>query len=200
MRLTPRFILPLVLLMLIISYQNFSGVQESDWDSAVTLKIMQEMKDFEKKDQGAVTPLATPQSGSDLKSVSNDWVERQGSLILNGYDKKIEAKVNDKLNTWVRLLSPKKNDEEPPPPNTGANSKESPKTQESPTRENKQNLRFSRVNSLKYDLGTNSCLDLTADPGNTRFNFSQALTSNTKLGLEHRTLDNKTQMTFKYEW
>jgi len=183
--------------MLIISYQNFSSVNPTAWDNSHALKIMKEMNEFEKNNSDKKPTLATPQSGEDLKSVGNDWLQRQGSLLLNGYDKKLEAAMNAKLNSWFQ------DDSRNPAPQNNFQSADttSDSSAEKPQQKGaKQSLRFSRVNSLKYEIGTNSCFDLTADPGNAHLNFSQILSSNTKLGLEHRTSDNKTQMMFKYEW
>ncbi|MBK9324084.1 MAG: hypothetical protein IPM97_14255 [Bdellovibrionaceae bacterium] len=188
--------------MLIISYQNFSNVSPTDWDKSQALNVIKEMNEFEKNNPEGPKTLATPQSGNDLESVSNDWLQRQGSLLLNGYDKKLEAKLNDKLNSWVENLTAKDQTEKDiingAQEQSGVSQKDSKISQ--PNSKQKQNLRFSRVNSLNYDLGTNSCLNLTANPGNTHLNFSQILSSNTKLGLEHHTSNNKTQMIFKYEW
>jgi hypothetical protein len=198
MRLIPRFILSLVILMLVISFQNFSSVGPSEWDSANTLKIMKEMSEFEKNNPDK-SVLATPQGGNDFRSVSNDWMQRQGSILLNGYDKKLEAALNDKLNAWVQEITRKDPMNEESPANGGGSAAANGGASE-PRKKTKQNLRFARVNSLKYDLGEASCFNLTADPGDTHLDYSQALSSNTRLGLEHRTSDNKTQMFLKYEW
>ena len=203
MRVKPRFILPLLIFVLLISYQNFSNVPTNEWDSADTLKIMNEMSEFEKANPNRPI-LATPQGGSDLKSVSNDWMERQGSILLNGYDKRMEAALNDTLNSWVQNISAKDSPSEPKrndASGTVALSEPVPATQTAEASpRTKQNFHFSRVNALKYDLGESTCLNLVADPGNARLNYSQTISSNTKLGVEHRTSDNKTQMLFKYEW
>jgi hypothetical protein len=197
MRLKPRFILPLLIMMLMISYQNFSNVDSSEWDSTTTLKIVKEMNEFEKNNTSKPV-LATPAGGSDLKSVSDNWVQRQGAIILNGYDKKLEHAMNDKLNEWVQDITRKDpmSEESAVAKGEGGNPSQSPEEE----RKRKQNLRFARINSLKYDLGETTCVDLTADPGNTHLNYSQALSSNSKMGLEHRMSDNQTQMFFKYEW
>jgi hypothetical protein len=203
MRLIPRFILPLVLLMLIISYQNFSSVSPQEWDSTSTLKVLNEMNEFSRHDPQQKAALATPQSGRDLKSVSNDWMQRQGSIILNGYDKKLESAMNDKLNSWVQEITRKDTEDEAPkdPKTSAVNDKNSSNAGSSPsTKKTKQNIRFSRVNSLKYEVGDASSFGFTADPGNTHLDFNQSLSSNTKMGVEHRTNDNQTQMFFKYEW
>ncbi|MBC7370957.1 MAG: hypothetical protein H7326_05290, partial [Bdellovibrionaceae bacterium] len=190
MRLKPRFILPLLILMLMISYQNFSNVSSNEWDSADTLKIMNEMSEFEKNNPSKPV-IATPQGGSDLKSVSNDWMERQGSILLNGYDKRLESAMNEKLNSWVQDIS---TDASAASADAVATSEPVPEPGADTSRKTKNNFRFARLNALKYDIGESTCLDLTADPGNTRLNYSQTLSSNTKLGVEHRTSDNKTQM------
>lgn len=195
MRLIPRVFIALALLMLVISYQNFSSVNSTEWDSANALKIIHEMQDF-KENKAATLPLANPESGNNLQSISQDWAQRQGSLLLNGYDKKLESAMNDKLNSWVQELSEKEDSEDLQ--NNRDNREASEKN--SAPKKSKQTLRFSRVNSLKYDLGSNSCLDLTADPGSTRLNYSQALSRNARVGVEHRTANSQTQMFLKYEW
>ncbi|WP_413289964.1 hypothetical protein [Bdellovibrio sp. HCB337] len=198
MRLIPRVFIALALFMLVISYQNFTSVNSSEWDSANTLKIIHEMQDFQKGETTPTSALATPTGGGDLQSVGTSWAQRQGSLLLNGYDKKLESAVNDKLNSWVQELS--SDDVSEDLQTSSAEKSDKAENTSTTSKKSKQNLRFARVNSLKYDLGTNSCLDMTADPGNTRFNFSQTLTQRAKVGVEHRTADSQTQMFLKYEW
>lgn len=199
----PRVFILAAIFMLFISYQNFSSVSPSAWDSTSSLKIINEMNAFQSGDKVPET-LATPQGGSDFESVRNDWMQRQGSILLNGYDKKLEAAMNDKLNNWVHEITrkdPETGDEATVAADGSAGASENPAAaQSSEQRKIKQNLRFSRINSLKYDLGENTCMNLTADPGNTRVDLSQTLSRNTKLGFEHRTADSKTQMFLKYEW
>jgi hypothetical protein len=202
MRLIPRVFILAAIFLLFISYQNFSSVNSKDWDSASSLKIINEMNAFESSDKQAEA-LATPQNGDDLQSIGNDWMQRQGSIILNGFDKKIEYAMNEKLNSWAHEITRKDPPEEPIADGSTEvkSSKESlTRSQATDSQKIKQNLRFSRINSLKYDLGEKTCMDLTADPGNTRFNLSQSLTSRAKVGVEHRTADNQTKMFLKYEW
>lgn len=158
------------------------------------------MQDFEKNDTRPQETFATPTNGSDLQSVGSNWAQRQSSLLLNGYDKKLESQVNDKLNSWVREITKEEAREESTVSSTEKSTNNQAEAAASSPKRPKQNLRFARVNSLKYDLGANSCLDMTADPGNTRFNYSQSLTTKAKVGVEHRTADSQTQMFLKYEW
>lgn len=201
MGLRPRVFITLTLLMLIISYQNFSSVESSEWDSTNTLKIIDEMSKFEKKDPGPANTLASPENGSDLKSVSSDWVQRQSRILLNGYDKKLETAMNDKLNSWVLGLKSEERASESPDASSPAEEPSSVENADSSAApKSRFGLRFARLNSLKYDFGENSWLDLTADPGNTRLNFSQAFNPRTRWGLEHRTANGQTHMILKYEW
>lgn len=157
------------------------------------------MNQFQRNDRPAPDTFATPQGGSDLKSVSNSWVQRQSSILLNGYDKKLENAVNDKLNSWVQLLSDDTDKEAPKISEKTGSSSASGNALTGPAKR-KQNLRFTRVNSLDYRFGEDSNFNVTADPGNTSLNYSQSFFLNTKLGFEHKTADNKTQMILKYEW
>lgn len=160
------------------------------------------MKAFQENDKQPEV-LAAPQAGSDFQSVRNDWMQRQGSLLLNGYDKKLEVAMNEKLNSWVREITKKDVSEEDSgsTPQDGSSSEKRSEAQEaSPSQKAKPSLRFSQVNSLNYDLSENTCMNLTADPSNTRLNLSQALTPHTKFGVEHRTANSQTQMFLKYEW
>jgi hypothetical protein len=201
MRLKQRFILPLLILMLLISYQNFSSVSPGEWDSERTQKIIKEMNEFNKNNPNQPA-LAVPQSGTDFKSVSSDWMDRQGHIFLNGYDKKLEDSMNEKLNSWVHEITKKDPMNEPnsSQPNAKADAGPGPSTTDENGHKIKQNFRFARINSLKYDVGEASSFNLTADPGNAHLDFSQTISSNSKLGLEHRSSDNQTQMIFKYEW
>ncbi|MGZ3745823.1 MAG: hypothetical protein ACXWRE_00720 [Pseudobdellovibrionaceae bacterium] len=175
--------------VLLISYQNFSKLNSKDWDSLNSVEIIHEMQSFEQTDHQIYKTseaLAVPQSGNNLQSVRSDWMQRQASVILNGYDKKLEAALNEKLNSWVYGSAP----------TTDA----AQKTEVQETKKTQRNLRFSRINSLNYDLGEKTCMNLTADPGNTRFNLSETLTLKAKIGIEHRTADSQTQLFLKYEW
>lgn len=188
--------------MLAISYQNFSSIEPSDQDSLNTLKIIDEMNRFQKGNKEPPALLAPPAGGHDLKSVSNDWAQRQTSLWLNGYDKKLESALTAKLNSWTESLLSSKEDaaESPTAQDTAGSPGELQKPDLGDSHKMRPSLRFARLNSLKYDLGENSSLDLTADPGNTRFNYTQALTQRTRFGLEHKTAGRQTQMFLKYDW
>lgn len=179
--------------MLLAAYQNFSSVSPGDWDSSSSLKIINEMNEF-RSDEKRPEKLAAPQSGSDLRSVSNDWMQRQGSILLNGYDKELESAMNEKLNSWFQ--DPESSAEQ----TSEANAGDQANYLTSPSQKNKQNLRFARINSLKYDFDEKLCLNLTADPGNTRLDLSQTFNSRTRIGVEHRTANSQTQMFLKYEW
>lgn len=200
----PRVFILAAIFMLFISYQNFSSVSPSEWDSTSSLKIINEMNAFHSIDKGLPETFAAPQGGSDLESVRNDWMQRQGTILLNGYDKKLEKALNEKLNSWVSEITRKEAAEENASASGTAgapgSSENQSQAQNSSSPKIKQNLRIMRINSLKYDLGENTCMNLTADPGNTRVDLSQTLSRNTKFGVEHRTADSKTQMFLKYEW
>jgi len=187
--------------MLAISYQNFSSIEPSEQDSLNTLKIIDEMNHFQ-KGTTENPALAVPAGGHDLKSVSNDWAQRQTSLWLNGYDKKLESALTAKLNSWTESLLNSKEDAAESP--TAQETAEAPGELQKPalgdSHKVRPSLRFARLNSLKYDLGGSSSLDLTADPGNTRFNYTQALSQRTRFGLEHKTAGRQTQMFLKYDW
>jgi hypothetical protein len=180
--------------MLLISYQNFSSINSKEWDATSSLKIINEMNNFESSGKHAET-LAIPQSGSNLQSISNDWMQRQGSILLNGYDKELESAMNEKLNSWVYKITRTETAEETMP-----NESTEVKSKSAESKKMNQKLRFSRINSLKYDLDEKICMDLTANPGDTRFNLSQSLSDKAKVGIEHRTAGSQTQMFLKYEW
>lgn len=207
MKLIPRVFLALLLFTLVISYQNFSSVESDRWDSAQTLKIINEMQTFDKNNPSPTT-LATPSGGSDFESVRDNWMQKQSTLLLNGADKRLEKAMNDKLNSYLEDI--KSMAASAPPPTSEVSYTETSDKSASPAgtqntsepekKKMRQNLRFSRVNALKYEFGESSCVDFVADPGNTRFNYSQTLNLSTKMGLEHRSADNLTQMFLRYEW
>jgi hypothetical protein len=185
--------------MLLISYQNFTPVDYNEFDSAETLKIMQDMRNFE-QGEGSSNSLAAPTGGSDLESVTSNWAERQGTVLLNGYDKKVEAAMNEKLNAWVQDLSAKDPAEEQQLSTEKNDNQEAVNFSTPEEKKRKQNLRFARINSLKYEIGESTSFNVTADPGNTRLNYSQAVNQKTKVGVEHKTSDRQTQMFLRYDW
>lgn len=195
MRLLPRVFILAAIFMLLIGYQNFTSIDSEQWDSARSIEIINEMNAFREADLNKKAPLAEPQSGSDLQSITNDWAQRQGQILLNGYDKKLEASLNETLNSWVEDLSSDEDSEKTASTSAPSTNKDSESSHKS-----KQNLRFASLNTLKYDFSTNTCLDLTADPGNTRLNLSRSLNQNAKFGIEHRTANSQTQMFLKYDY
>jgi hypothetical protein len=61
-------------------------------------------------------------------------------------------------------------------------------------------LKFPRPNAIRYEFSPEARLDLIANPGDTRLNYSQAYNERTKVGVEHSTSSQQTQMYLRYEW
>jgi hypothetical protein len=187
--------------MLLIGYQNFSTPTTKEWDSQTSLKIIQEMQQFEKTDPGVPTELAVPQSGSDFESVRNNWAERQSKLLLNGYDKKFEDAVNDTLNSYIQKLTQREPaDESPHNSETADKESTAAASGEKPAPKKPIALKFPRPNMIKYEVSSNSSFNVIADPGNTRVNYSQAYNDHTRIGIEHKTSSQQTQMFLNYDW
>jgi hypothetical protein len=231
MRLNPRVfikvLIPTAMLLLILSYQNFSDVAPSEWDGQTALKVIHEMQDFERTDPGLRPELAVPEGGHDFESVRNNWAERQSKILLNGFDKRVEDAVNDRLNSYLRALTSRDAASESSTPkaeplhatrtmaaidptagepaasgipenlarpvNTNASiAAETPRPRNA--------LKFPRPNAIRYEFTPEARLDLIANPGDTRLNYSQAYNERTKVGVEHSTSGQQTQMYLRYEW
>lgn len=209
MRLAPRIIIPTALFMLLIGYQNFSVPTSAEWDSQHALKVIQEMQEFQKNDPGLPQELAVPQGGSDFESVRNNWAERQSKLLLNGFDKKVENIVNDKINAFVQSFIQREPAEDTAPVEGSVDmASVSPKstptdlTKSIVASEEKPRhiLKFPRPNMIKYEVGSDASVNVIANPGETLVNYSQAYNARTHMGIEHATSKGQTQMFFRYDW
>lgn len=213
MRLIPRIYILLALMCVFVGYENFTCVDTEEAPDQTT-QILKEMNDFQAKDK-VPTALAVPQSGHDFQSVRDDWTNRQSQLLLNGADQRLLDNINNHISSYVSENFSSKKDGDttanpsaaPANPSADGNAAAPATTdpnaataQNSPQQQPKSPLKFTRINDVKYEFGKDTALDFIADPGNTRLNFSQAFTQNTKFGVEHRTSDGTTQMFFKYQW
>lgn len=215
MRLVPRIYILLGLICIFLGYENFSYIETDDrtgeplqveeHSNNECTKILKDMNDFQSKDKVKST-LAVPQGGHDFQSVRDDWTTRESQLLLNGADQRFLDNINDHINNYYQSNFAKK--DPPTDPTLAAKEGVSPDGTPAPAAANansseasaKSNLKFTRINVVKYELSKDSYFNFIADPGNARLNYSQMFTANTKFGVEHRTSDNMTQMFFNYQW
>ncbi|MNT62280.1 hypothetical protein D3C72_1999870 [compost metagenome] len=135
--------------------------------------------------------LAVPRSGSSLESVREDWIQRQGALILNGADQRLLDVINDKI-TGVFVA-----DEKPAVPENSARGPAS--VEEKPSRL-PASVRFTRINAmeLKTDGGANVNASWEADGAH--IDYQQKISDNTQIGVGHKSLNSETQSLLKYNW
>jgi hypothetical protein len=53
---------------------------------------------------------------------------------------------------------------------------------------------------IKYEVGNDASFNLIANPGETLLNYSQVYNAQTRVGIEHATSKNQTQMFLRYDW
>jgi hypothetical protein len=146
--------------------------------------VIEEMSHY----QTAEPSLVAPQSGHDLNSVAADWAQRQGSAWLGGADKRFVASLNEQLNNWLQGDAPAT---EPPRASSEVSSPES---------STKKNWHFTRINSLQYDMNQGSQLTMHLEGDGGHIDYSQNIDKRTKLGIEHQSANNQTQVLLKYDW
>ncbi|MBO9665188.1 MAG: hypothetical protein J7501_00040 [Bdellovibrio sp.] len=169
--------------LILVCYQNFGPLNLEDQK---TLERMREMQKLQR--QPASLGIATPQSGSDLASVSGDWMQRQGHLLLNGRDKEILDTINHRLSTWFDSVTAG----ESPAADTQGGRK--PASLEAPAA-----FRFSRVNEMEY-RAQDAIFSCSLNFDGAHLDYSHKLSSNTHLGVDHWTGKNQTQVLLKYNW
>lgn len=172
--------------LIFVCYQNFSQLTA---DELNTLDRLQELKTL--KDHPELPQIANPQGGKDLESVTSDWLQRQGSIWLNGRDQRWVELMNQRLNNW--LTTHKAAADRAP-----ANDDESPKTE---THKNDGGeFHFARINEMEYRWTKDSVLTCSFQGDGAHLDYSQKLSSNTHLSFDHRTDKSQTQVHLKYTW
>lgn len=135
--------------------------------------------------------ILPPEGGHDLNSVAADWAQRQGHLWLNGADQRLVASLNERLHSW--LGGDSKEDGKAAPPTTGAATGDKKSSWQN-------DLHFTRVNSVRYDMEENTRLTLHLEGDGGHIDYVRDLGKNARLNLEHQAANNQTRLSLRYEW
>jgi hypothetical protein len=173
--------------MIFIAFQNFGALSPADLELQHTLS---EMKTLEKSERSL---LQTPQSGTDFESVRNAWVERQGKALLNGADQRLTDQLNDRLKSWFS------SDETSATADNASSSGDGAQTN-SRRPASLGTFRFATINSVQYRFDESSLLTCSVEGSGAHVDFSKKLSSNTRVGVEHRSANSQTQVLLKYDW
>ncbi|MFM6929477.1 MAG: hypothetical protein ACKOX6_13495 [Bdellovibrio sp.] len=172
--------------LLFVCYQNFGQLT---LDELNTIDRLQELRGLS---SASDTPqLAKPQGGKDLESVSGDWLQRQGSIWLDGRDQRWVESMNQRLNNW--LATHKTAAGAAPPHSNSANLK-------TDDRDDGGEFRFTRINEMEYRWTKDSVLTCSLQGDGAHLDYSKKLSSNTHLGFDHWTGKSQTQVHLKYNW
>lgn len=169
---------------LFVAYQNFESLSEEDLR---TLEIMKQMTELEKT--SVSSKVAIPRKGRDLASVRDDWVEQQGSLLLDGADQRLLDTLNHKIQSLF------KSDE-----TSSAKAEISEGESASAEASVMDNFRFATLNRMEYRWSESSQLSCILETQGASLDYSQRLSHNTSWGVVHQGSENQTQLVLKHQW
>ena len=140
------------------------------------------------------SPIAVPQSGSDLGSISADWARRQLHVSSHGDDERFLIDANEKLD---RFFSPASNDR-------SENIEGASAAGRAPSSENwltPKTVHFSGVGEIEvgFRSQTKFSCDLAGSNG-TELNLSRPVTGTIDLRLHHELRDSLSAIQLQLNW
>jgi hypothetical protein len=169
--------------------------------------------------------IASPQSGTDLNSISQDWLTRQSHLITGGAEERLLQDINKKLE---RLVTPSKTDEQNETLADDANAPTSEKSDEPAHASSKGNrgpasvprivmekarqsdtgisgmrltsVRVMSINRVQVGLANKTQLSCSFSGDSMQWNVSRPVSKDFDLNLRHETGQAKSSVQLNYSW
>lgn len=146
--------------------------------------------------------IASPHSGKDLNSVSQDWMKRQAFIITGGAEERFLVDVNKRINRFFQFKPEDSSDDTGDIPSSSApNSGEKPAPRASSLRFPKPtSMRFTTINRLQLDFGSSSSLSCSFLGDNLQWDFNRPLSNRFDVGLRHESTNSKSSVLLNYSW
>lgn len=149
--------------------------------------------------------LVVPNGGSDLNSVTTNWLERQSHLLIDGADQRLLDSMNRKMQTFFSSKSDSRK--------SGANKSEGATTEalknsqerkeeiaNHNSSEQSATIRFSTLTRVEMDIFQKTNLSCAYDGGGLQWNLSRPITQKVDINLRHKANDNSSTFHFNYNW
>lgn len=158
--------------------------------------------------------IAQPMNGSDLNSISQDWLARQSHLITGGADERFIADVNRRLDRLFRyedLDEAFPGDEEDEATDGAATGHPNEGTRKpATTSEDSKNdayfglqptsLQMIAVNHAELRLRNRTRVSCAIDGGSVKWNISRPISSDFDMNLQHEPAKAKSLIQLNYRW
>jgi hypothetical protein len=185
-----KYIFLTILGGLILGYQNFGALTADDLKMAEALNDLKQLAGC-----SAERPMiATPQSGNSIEGVRNDWIQRQGSLWINGADQRLLDTINEKITNLMEDEKPKVE------PVKSAGRQPASVVEEKPAARFPASVRFTRINAMDIKLFDNTRINASWENDGAHVDYSQKISDNTQIGIGHKTMNSETQFLLNYKW
>lgn len=208
--------------LLIVSFQNFSGIPleklKPELPQARALRLTtQDSTDIREwapeKPTGTDEPsLASPTSGDDLDSISRDWLSKQSQLMTGGAEQRLIASVNKRLERWMKF-EPVQGEPWPEPGDDSSSSDDSSESGEgtaSPQAPQDPNdifssltptsIRLLSANKIEVNFASRTHLSCMVNGGQLELDLNQPITGNFGVDLRHRSGAQANSVHLNYSW
>lgn len=211
---------------LLISFQNFSDIPlemlkpnfASARDSAEQEALRGRGGDIRRfapdkpADYDDTVTLAAPQSGSDLASIGQDWVQRQTRMLTGGAEDRMLMSVNKKMERLFRSedsVSPSHSGNpigSEADRNQDLNSKQA-RTNTPPSNDPShahepflKGLRFNTLTRVEMSLSDETHLTCAYEGGGMQVDLAKPLSNSVDINLRHRSNDKSSTVQLNYTW
>lgn len=156
------------------------------------------------------TPLASPQTGNDFNSVSQDWIQRQTQLITGGAEQQFLADINHKMNSILRFEEvdgepyPESGDD--PGNDGGSPDIRSPGSVPDDSDERAfmglqpSSLSLVSLNRLQLSLKNRTRVSCSINGAKVQWDISRPLNRRFDVNLSHQASDARSTLNLNYNW
>ncbi len=148
--------------------------------------------------------VAQPQSGSDLNSISQDWVTRQTHLITGGAEQRFLEDVNKRM---TRMLKWEEIEGEPyPEAEQPSGSGRGPASVPNDDNEDEYygmkptSLRMLAINRVQVGFSNNTKVSCSIEGPDVKWDLSRSLNKNFDVNVRHEPANNKNTVHLNYSW
>jgi hypothetical protein len=140
--------------------------------------------------------FAIPSTGTNLKSVEQNWASQQAHIITGGADERMLQDINHGLTRWIASSEDdvrSEDDPRPKPPMTLHPDK--PVSGLRPS-----SLRFATINRLEIGWRSRAKFSCIYQGDSIQWNMSRPINEKFDVNLRHETRDSTSSIQFNYNW
>jgi hypothetical protein len=152
-----------------------------------------------------VSAIASPESGTDLESVGQDWARRQANLLTGGREEILLKEVNQKMNRAFRNFTESSTEESSGKiASRGPASIDRKSGTESGMREEENSgepfLKFTSINRVQMMLPSEANVSCAVQGSSLQVDLSRSLGERVNVNLRHDTSSNSNTVRLHYTW